>query len=513
MSFSGFRRSTDFQSRANEPSGDLRLRKNSLFVIHFFRSISMSDNTFSTARYSGSFGSSANVVMARDKIGGRERGSRDNFDFLRFKLNGCSNVALSLSKLASNADLTLLNNSGNTLGSSTRVTSRTRSLNTQLNAGDYVIRVTRKDKQTRYQLSLTTSPCATPAQPAPAQPAPAQPALAQPAKSFNAVYGYGLVNAAAAVARSLGQSTPFADVDTKNYFSPDPKLDQWTWGLDAVKAPEAWAKGYTGQGVVVAVIDSGITIDNPRLSRNVWRNNNEIPGNNIDDDRNGYVDDVEGWDFMNGDNTPIDIEGHGTFVAGIIADTASGIAKNAKVMSVKISGRVDDYENDVTQGIYYAVQNGAKVINISYGVPSATVTPQLQQALQFARQSNVLVVTSAGNSRKEGAFQPDNIAAFTASRNYGITVGAIDRSGKFADFSNPAGNSPLDYVVAPGVEVYSDSFNYYTFEPTYESGSGTSFSAPAVAGIAALMLSANPSLTPDQIEKILIDTASRSVFI
>jgi subtilisin family serine protease len=464
----------------------------------------MSDNTFATARYSGSFGSAASVVLARDKIGGREWGGRDNFDFLRFRLDGCSNVAFSLSRLASKANLTLLNNSGSTIGSSTRLNPRTQSLNAQLNAGEYVVRIARQGKQTRYQLSLTTSPCAVPSSP------PSSPV--QPAKSFNPLFGYGLVNAAAAVARSLGQSAPFPDVNTKNYFSPHPKLDQWTWGIDAVKAPEAWAKGYTGQGVVVAVIDSGIAIDNPRLSRNVWRNNNEIPSNNIDDDRNGYVDDIEGWDFANGDNTPIDIEGHGTFVAGIIADTASGVAKNAKVMSIKVAVNGSASESDVTQGIYYAVQNGAKVINISYGSLKTALTPQLQQAIQFARQSNVLMITSAGNSRKEGAFQPDNIAAFTASRNYGITVGAIDRSGKFADFSNPSGNLPIDYVVAPGVDVYSDSFNYDTFEPTYQSDSGTSFSAPAVAGIAALMLSANPSLTPDQIEKILIDTASPSVF-
>jgi subtilisin family serine protease len=448
-----------------------------------------------------------NTVL-RNTVGGK-----DKFDFLRFTLNQCSDVSISLSKLTRKADLLLLKGGGELISSSIQVDKRTRNVSTKLEAGSYVLRVSGTGKIGRYQLKMVANPCSTTPTipdiiPIP-ETTPSEKVTSQP---FNALYGYGLVNAAAAVARSIGQTAPFPDVNIKDYFAPNPDLEKFVWGLDSIKAPESWAKGYTGQGVVVAVIDSGISIANPRLNANVWRNNSEISGNGIDDDLNGFVDDTDGWDFVNNDNTPIDIEGHGTFVAGIIADTASGVAKNAKVMAIKVA--VDGFalNRNISQGIYYAVQNGAKIINISYGSLSAALTPDLQQALQFARQSDVLVVAAAGNSRKESAFQPDNIAYFAATRNYGITVGATDRAGKVAGFSSPAGNIPIDYVVAPGVDVYSDTFDS-DFYSTFERGSGTSFSAPAVAGIAALMLSANPLLKPDEIETILVNTASLAVAV
>jgi subtilisin family serine protease len=118
---------------------------------------------------------------------------------------------------------------------------------------------------------------------------------------------------------------------------------------------------------------------------------------------------------------------------------------------------------------------------------------------------------AAGNERNSGAIRPSE-PAFAASRNLGIAVGAIDRSGRVADFSNPAGNRPLDYVVAPGVDIFSTYYQPTNFlqRNTYGISSGTSFAAPYVSGVAALMLSANPSLTPDQIENTLIATANPS---
>jgi subtilisin family serine protease len=430
-------------------------------------------------------------------------GSKDKFDFLRFSLRKSSTVSVALSKLTHDANLTLLDRNGRTLGSSIRANKRTRTITTQLEGGNYVLRVSGKGKATGYQLRLTSAPASQ-------SPSPSQ-------LPFNAVYGYGLVNASAAVARAIGQ-TPFSDVNIKDHFAPNPNLDRFVWGVDAVKAPEVWAKGYTGQDVVVAVIDSGIDFSNSRLSPNIWKNPKEIAGNGIDDDRNGYIDDNRGWDFVLDGNNPTDYFGHGTFVAGMIADTASGIAKNAKIMPINIEKEIIGSESsashsDIADGIYYATRNGAKVINISYDYDGqAAPTPKLQQALQFARQNDVLVVISAGNSRQKGALQPGGIALFAATHNYGLAVGAIDRANKFADFSNPAGNTRIDYVVAPGVDVYSDSFDK-NFNSTFVSDSGTSFSAPAVAGVAALMLSANPQLKPDQIKQILIETASRSISV
>jgi subtilisin family serine protease len=425
-------------------------------------------------------------------------GGKDKFDFLRFSLGKSSDVSVALSNLTHDANLTLLDRQGRTISPSNHANKRTRTIAAKLDGGDYFLRVSGRGKATQYQLRVASTPSVP------------LPTRSQP--PFNSVYGYGLVDASAAVARAIGQP-PFSDVNIQDYFAPNPNLNEWVWGVDAVKAPESWAKGYTGQNVVVAVIDTGIDPDNSRLSPNIWKNSKEIPFNNIDDDRNGQIDDVNGWDFVSNDNTPLDVDGHGTFVAGVIADTASGIAKNAKIMPIKVDpgGSALAYESNIANGIYYAVKNGAKIINISYSSQQA-LSQKLQQALQFARQNNLLVVASAGNSRKQGAVQPGSLASFIATRNYGIAVGATDRTGKFADFSNPAGNTPIDYVVAPGVDVYSDSFDA-NFQFTYEKGSGTSFSAPAVAGIAALMLSANPQLKPSEIEQILIETASRSVSV
>ncbi|BCL38171.1 hypothetical protein NSMS1_46180 [Nostoc sp. MS1] len=119
---------------------------------------------------------------------------------------------------------------------------------------------------------------------------------------FNSTTGFGLVNAAAAVAKALGQPT-FADV---------PDLGGDNWGADAIKAPEVWAKGYTGQGVIVAVVDTGVDYTHPDLSPNIWKNTKEIAGNGIDDDGNGYIDDVYGWNFFDNNNNSLDDEGHGS---------------------------------------------------------------------------------------------------------------------------------------------------------------------------------------------------------
>jgi hypothetical protein len=336
---------------------------------------------------------------------------------------------------------------------------------------------------------------------------------------YSSLYGYGSVDASAAVARAIGQA-PFPGVPDGT-FSLDANK---AWQVDAVNAPEAWAKGFKGEGVVVAVIDSGVKATNPYLTNNLWKNSKEIPFNNIDDDKNGRVDDVRGWNFVNNNNSLDDTDGHGTFVTGVIADSITGIAPNTKVMPIKVvadNGFIS--QTNLADGIFYAVRNGAKIINISSALPPGSKSPlEVQLALKFAYDSHVLVVASAGNYRQPslfqpGALQPNDPSYFIATNNYGITVGATgktvtNQTEKFADFSNPAGNTPLTYLVAPGVDVYSDKFDFQA-RPTFEKGSGTSFSAPVVAAIAALMLSANPNLTPDQIIHDMIDTADPNVFV
>lgn len=309
---------------------------------------------------------------------------------------------------------------------------------------------------------------------------------------YNSTSGYGTVNAAAAVAQVLGQ-TEFANVVN---------IGGNNWSADLIKAPEVWQQGYTGQGIVVAVLDTGVARNHPDLNSNIWQNNDEIANNGVDDDLNGFVDDVYGWNFANNSNNTLDVHNHGTHVAGTIAGVknnfgVTGIAYNAKIMPVKV---LDDQGSgtysSLIQGIYYAVDNGAKVINMSLG--GSVGMKELQDAINYASSKGVIVVLAAGNSN---ASTPNYPAQYAIKD--GIAVGAVDKSNKRAGFSNKAGNDPnMAYVTAPGVSVYSTFANN-----GYGSLSGTSMATPHVAGVVALMLSANSNLTDSQVRQILIQTS------
>lgn len=314
------------------------------------------------------------------------------------------------------------------------------------------------------------------------------------AVSFNRTFGYGLVDAAAAVSKAINSQGPsFADV---------PNLGGNSWDLDLIKAPEVWAQGYTGQGMVVAVVDTGVDYTHPDLDANIWTNSRETAGDGIDNDGNGFIDDIRGWDFINNDNNPIDDDNHGTHVAGTIAAENNGVgntgvAYNAKIMPVKVLGPNGGSSSAVAAGIRYAANSGAKVINLSLGGGSASSA--ITEAVRYAvGTKGATVVIASGN---EGSSRPSFPASL--SNTLGISVGAVDRTSRVASFSNRAGQQPVDYVVAPGVGVLSTTPNN-----TYSSYSGTSMATPHVAGVVALMLSANPSLNPAQVEQLLTQTAT-----
>lgn len=312
---------------------------------------------------------------------------------------------------------------------------------------------------------------------------------------FSKNHGYGLVDAAAAVAKALGQSTALPNVD---YFGGTND-----WGVNMVKAPEAWDKGYTGKGVIVAVIDTGVDYNHPDLDANIWVNSKEIAGDGIDNDGNGFIDDMRGWNFVDDNNNPMDVDGHGTHVSGTIAAEknnfgVTGVAYDAKIMPIKVIGNQswDEYHQDLAAGIKYAADNGANVINLSLRTLGDITA--VKDAVSYAQEKGVVVVMAAGN---EGDSQPLHPAHYAT--NWGMAVGAVDNTNKMASFSNKAGTTPLDYVVAPGVNVYST-----TPGNTYGSLSGTSMATPHVAGVAALILSANPNLTAAEVEKLLTETAN-----
>ncbi len=314
---------------------------------------------------------------------------------------------------------------------------------------------------------------------------------------FSNVNGYGLVNAAEAVASAL-KLTTFPNVTN---------LGGKNWGADLVNAPEVWARGYTGQGVIVAVLDTGVDRTHPDLEANIWTNTGEINGNGIDDDGNGFVDDVYGWNFDGNNNNTIDIHSHGTHVAGTIAAAnndfgVTGIAYNAKIMPVKV---VDDWgngnEKNVAKGVRYAVDNGARVINISLGGDKDV--QELREAVEYAGSRGAIVVMAAGNSGR-----PTMLTNYPSSyaQTRGIAVGAVTSSNILATWSNRAGTVEVPYVTAPGVSIYSTNP-----KGSYGFKSGTSMATPHVAGVVALMLSANPDLTDGQVRQLLISTAENSL--
>ena len=242
---------------------------------------------------------------------------------------------------------------------------------------------------------------------------------------------------------------------------------------------DAW-KESQGEGVTVAVIDTGIDINHEDLQENIWVNVAEISGNGIDDDGNGYIDDVNGWNF-NEDNNVVnkgDME-HGTHIAGIIAAVKdngkgiTGVAPKAKVMPLKVFNNGQAYTSDIIEGIGYAEKMGVKVVNCSWG--SGEENLALKEAIE---SSNMLFVCAAGNNGVNIDTNPVYPASYP-NENI-ITVGAINRNNNLASFSNYGVNS-VD-VVAPGVGIVSTSP-----ANTYGEGSGTSMSAAFVSGEVALI--------------------------
>jgi subtilisin len=274
--------------------------------------------------------------------------------------------------------------------------------------------------------------------------------------------------------------------------------------------------GSTGEGIIVAVLDTGVDYTHTDLADNIWVNADEIPDNGIDDDNNGFIDDTTGWDFAYESNTPTDWYGHGTHVAGIIAGIndavgVTGVAYNASIMPVTVIGDYwsqDGYEflADLTDGIYYAVDNGADVINLSLGYDPAwfgglesPAIAAVADAMAYAQAEGTVVVMAAGN---EYSASPGYPAAYAC--DWGISVGACDSEADLANFSNNAGFTQLDYVVAPGVEIYST----IPWEGDYAYFSGTSMASPYVAGVVALIMAANPDLSAEEIEALLTTTAN-----
>lgn len=277
-------------------------------------------------------------------------------------------------------------------------------------------------------------------------------------------------------------------------------------GLGVIKASSAYARGATGGGVMVAVLDTGVDLNHPDLSTNIISS---------------------GYDFVNNDNHAQDDNGHGTHVAGIIAATRGnhvyfttgqetnlnmhGVAYNAKILPVKV---IDDSGSgssvDIAAGIDYARVGGAKIVNLSLGgitISGVDPFPEITSSVTAAMQNNVLIFAASGNSGAANPIWPArNAAALNNIVTTGaiISVGSVDANNNVSSFSNRCGDAMVWCLVAPGENIHS---TYWAGGSSYAVMNGTSMATPFASGAAAILLSEFPNLTPRQVAELLLETA------
>lgn len=331
-----------------------------------------------------------------------------------------------------------------------------------------------------------------------------------------------------------------ADLDYLVYpaYEPDtPEYrEQYHHGL--IQTPAAWDVLSPGEWreAVVAMVDTGLDLDHPDMVGRVWTNADEIPNNGIDDDANGFVDDVYGWDFYNGNNDPnpepdgqdenYDGEpdeqvSHGTLGAGLVGAKVydewgtAGVYPNARIMAIQVfpDDGGTDYQT-VVDGIEYAIDNGAEIINLSVGAPWSTV---FTRPIVRAHRAGIVVVAAAGNYNEELTdsywWSPVcNEGHDPLNDNYVIGVAYTDRRDRKGTYSNYDGSTPRHFVdvSAPGDRIYGPAYydpSVRGFDQYFYHNTGTSFSTPLVSGLAALIKALHPAWTPDEIRDRITATA------
>jgi len=306
--------------------------------------------------------------------------------------------------------------------------------------------------------------------------------------------------------------------------------DQYSYLQDyfeQIDLKKAWEEADEGAEVTVAVIDDGVYINHPDLRNNIWRNHDEIEGNQIDDDNNGYVDDVLGYNFVD-ENPYMETKSwHGTMVASMIGaevnndEGIAGVAKNVKIMPIIASNQEGVFESSqkITEAIKYAVDNGADIINLSFGTQvTIGYSDQYNEAMEYAYNNGVVSVVAAGNGDLEGNVGrnlnsiPESPICNNNDKPIFLGVAALDNLDGESDGKRKTGwtnyrdecvniSAPGSMIVGATPPAHSEIGGFYY------SDSGTSFSAPIVAGVAALLKSQNPDLKNWEIINRLIYTA------
>ncbi|MHA2244401.1 MAG: S8 family serine peptidase [Candidatus Hodarchaeales archaeon] len=284
----------------------------------------------------------------------------------------------------------------------------------------------------------------------------------------------------------------------KTLCSIDPDVQ---WNLIDIGAVKAWNYTQGMSNIVVAVIDSGVDFSHPDLMNQSWINPNEIPKNGLDDDNNGYVDDIVGWDFRDSDNDPSPGHEHGTFVAGLLAaddddHICVGVAPNIRLMALRFlndENRFGGGDWDMfIEALDYAVDNGARIIHLSIqadGIPPES----FHTAIKRAYENEVIIVSVTGNNKDD--------VTYPGKYSEVIAVSATTRVREIAHFSSTGDQNE---ICAPGDGVNST----YPGKMEPQIGSGTSFAAPLVSGAISLILSLNSSLSIEMVRSILHETST-----
>jgi thermitase len=268
------------------------------------------------------------------------------------------------------------------------------------------------------------------------------------------------------------------------------------------------------QNIIVAIVDTGIDYQHEDLKDVVWKNENEVPANGIDDDQNGYIDDIYGINTLIRDaqgratSNNKDTHSHGTHVAGTIGARQNngigiaGIASNVKLMGIRtVPNNSDETDVDVAEAFVYAAKNGAKIINCSFGKGRNEGGNLIPETLKYIKDNyGVLVVAAAGNDSSDIDKNPTWPASHTSDNL--LVVASTTNSGAMSGFSN-YGKTSVD-VAAPGSSIFST-----TPGNKYESMSGTSMASPTTAGVAAEVLSHFPNLTPIQLKEVLMNSVTK----
>lgn len=287
--------------------------------------------------------------------------------------------------------------------------------------------------------------------------------------------------------------------------TPDDPSQGQMYALNKLQLPQAWDISTGSSGILVAIVDSGVDYSHEDLRGNMFRNPSEVAGNGLDDDGNGFIDDLHGYDFVGLDGDPSDPNGHGTHCAGTIGAKGNngvgvvGVNWNVSLLAVRVLD-VNGYGTltDVAAGVRYAVDRGARVLNLSLGGPEQSGI--LESALMYARDRGVLVVAAAGNSTSNNDLVPSYPASSTLENI--LAVAATDSSDLLSWFSN-YGATSVD-VAAPGSSILSTVPGN-----GYARYSGTSMAAPQVAGLAGLLLSLDPAASAVDIKAMILGSATK----